>query len=136
MTSWEITKRVFKGDYIYAVVKNHPNATKYGYVLEHRIVMENKLGRLLGKNEVVHHIDENKRNNDPDNLELKTRSDHTKHHKQGTAKPLVNLICPYCKKAFARRRGQTYLVKKTKNTFCSRSCNGKYAEQKSSIIWK
>lgn len=30
-----------------------PNATKNGYVLLHRVVMENHLGRLLEKNEVV-----------------------------------------------------------------------------------
>ena len=32
-------------------------ASKYGYVLYHRILMENHLGRILNQNEVVHHID-------------------------------------------------------------------------------
>jgi len=58
---WKIEKIVSKGDYNYAVVKNHPNATKYGYVLHHRIVMENHLGRLLNSNEVVHHINGQKK---------------------------------------------------------------------------
>lgn len=52
---WKIEKIVKKGDYNYAVVKNHPHATKYGYVLHHRIVMENFLGRLLSPQEIVHH---------------------------------------------------------------------------------
>jgi len=46
----------------------------------HREVMEQKLGRKLLPGELVHHKDENKRNNDPDNLELTTRSDHGKTH--------------------------------------------------------
>lgn len=47
---------------------------------EHRTVMEKRLGRNLSFNEVVHHKDNDKRNNDPDNLELMTRSEHSRHH--------------------------------------------------------
>jgi len=60
---WDIEKTIKKGDYNYALVKDHPNATKNGYVLEHRIVMENHIGRLLTKDEIVHHINENKKDN-------------------------------------------------------------------------
>jgi hypothetical protein len=42
--------------------------------------MEKKLGRKLKPGEVVHHIDENKRNNDPENLSLTDGSSHTKNH--------------------------------------------------------
>ena len=71
---WKIEKIVKKGDYLYAVVPDHPNATKHGYVLEHRVVMENYLGRLLTKGEVVHHLDGNKHNNQIENLELLDKS--------------------------------------------------------------
>jgi len=54
---WNIKKVISKGDYLYALVPEHPNATKNGYVLMHRIVMENHLGRILNKDEVVHHLD-------------------------------------------------------------------------------
>jgi hypothetical protein len=46
----------------------------------HRQVMEEKLGRKLLSTESVHHIDEDKLNNDPDNLEV--YSSHAEHMKQ------------------------------------------------------
>lgn len=38
--------------------------------MQHRLVMQYKIGRKLTKGEVVHHIDKDKGNNHPDNLEL------------------------------------------------------------------
>lgn len=50
----------------------------------HRIVAEAKLGRRLQPGEVVHHIDGDKRNYNPDNLEvLKNQSDHARAHNIG-----------------------------------------------------
>ncbi|MDP4117648.1 MAG: HNH endonuclease [Bacillota bacterium] len=49
----------------------------------HRLVMEEKLGRPLTSSEIVHHGDEDKQNNDPENLELTTRSKHARHHMTG-----------------------------------------------------
>ena len=49
----------------------------------HREVMEEKLGRKLKPGEIVHHIDENKLNNDPDNLELTNYVKHGRHHYKG-----------------------------------------------------
>ena len=43
---------------------------------EHRVVMEEMLGRSLASNEVVHHRDGNRSNNSPDNLQLMTRGQH------------------------------------------------------------
>ena len=58
--------------YGYVLVKNldHPNADKNGYVQEHSLVMEKKLGRYLDKKEVIHHIDGRKDNNRRKNLQL------------------------------------------------------------------
>lgn len=72
-----LRKEIKKGDYLYALVPDHPNATKNGYVLMHRVIMENHLGRLLGKDEVVHHKDHNKFNNSVDNLEVMDKNAHT-----------------------------------------------------------
>lgn len=61
--------------------KDHPNADSYGYVAEHRLVMENLVGRYLDKKEIVHHIDENRSNNNPNNLWLFDNiSDHSHFH--------------------------------------------------------
>lgn len=48
--------------------------------LEHRLVMAEVLGRPLRADELVHHIDHNKLNNDPANLVVMTASEHSRHH--------------------------------------------------------
>jgi hypothetical protein len=49
--------------------------------LVHRYVMEKKLGRKLKYGEIVHHIDRNKLNNLPENLEVFANQDeHQEHH--------------------------------------------------------
>lgn len=53
-----------------------------GYIAEHRAVMEAHLGRALLPAEVVHHINENKRDNRIENLMLFASSaDHLRHHR-------------------------------------------------------
>ena len=54
--------------------------TPDGERLEHRVVMERKLGRHLRDDEIVHHVDEDKSNNDPENLEVMSQSDHARLH--------------------------------------------------------
>lgn len=53
---------------------------------EHRLLMEQKIGRKLEFNEVVHHKDGNKFNNDIDNLEIMLRSEHSRLHMQGQSR--------------------------------------------------
>lgn len=48
----------------------HPHKHANGYILEHRIVMESKIGRFLLPSEIVDHIDGLRLHNDPDNLRL------------------------------------------------------------------
>lgn len=55
-------------------------------VFEHRLVMEQFLGRKLLPNEVIHHKDGNGLNNALENLELMTQAEHQNEHlMEGTA---------------------------------------------------
>ena len=69
---WKGCRHVDKQGHIYVKApKGHPYATKHhGWIFEHRLVMEQYLGRYLLPNEVVHHRDNNPANNHIDNLEL------------------------------------------------------------------
>ena len=53
-------------------------------VLKHRYIMEKFLNRKLFKNEIIHHIDGNNKNNELKNLIILTQSEHSKlHNKNG-----------------------------------------------------
>ncbi len=123
---WKIRKIVSKGDYNYAVVPEHPKATKNGYVLEHRIVMENHIKRILLDTEVVHHINKNRKENNIKNLELMDKQEHVlMHAKEKEGKIWITLICPNCGKEFEiEERNVKSRKKNNKNIFCSRRCNG------------
>lgn len=81
--------RVIRGDvrlhsdgYRMLFLPFHPTGGK-SYVYEHRIVMERKLGRFLQRGELVHHINEDKLDNRPENLEVVRGSAHQVIHRSG-----------------------------------------------------
>ena len=96
--SWKGGKRISKSGYV--EVKLTPDspywgmAKKSGYVLEHRLVMAQQLGRCLDRSEEVHHrgvnyplcTKENKSDKSPENLLLVTIEHNTMGEKQ-----LINL---------------------------------------------
>lgn len=73
--------------YVLVLMPDHPQARADGYVLEHRLIMERKLGRPLQDNEDVHHINGVKNDNREENLVVLTKTDHHKLHGYPGRKP-------------------------------------------------
>ena len=65
--------------YVQVYYPKHPY-NSCGYVCEHRLVVENHIGRYLRKDEVVHHINGIKDDNRIENLQIMTNSEHMKLH--------------------------------------------------------
>lgn len=69
--------RIIQRGYIRIFYPSHPHANPIGYIAEHRLVMEQYLGRLLRKDEFVHHINGIKTDNRLENLEIVTFGEHS-----------------------------------------------------------
>lgn len=78
---WKGGRYKDRWSYIWVLQPDHPYATKAGYVREHRLVLEQKLGRFLTPEETPHHINGIKDDNRPENLEL--YPSHSAHLKEG-----------------------------------------------------
>lgn len=114
------------GGYMYAKTNPiHPKANAKGLYPLHRVLVENKIGHLLKKDEQVHHIDEDKNNNDISNLKVMTISEHARHH----AKKVDDIVfdCKNCGKTISLKPHLYRLrEKRSKNgVCCSRSCSTK-----------
>ena len=68
----------------------HPNKTKRGYVKEHRLVVEQAIGRFLSTDEQVHHINGDKLDNRIENLQIMSHQEHLKMHGSLIAKRWAN----------------------------------------------
>lgn len=81
---------------------------------EHRYIMEAHLGRKLERNEFVHHINHNKRDNRIENLTIMTPEEHNKLH---LSKHPITKICIICDKEF-----EPHKTKRARNKVCSNEC--------------
>lgn len=89
---WKGGKRIGKRGYIILFMPEHPDSDSRGYIYEHRLIMERKLGRPLGPKEVVHHIDGDPANNAPENLDLFANQARHKAHHHNLAKQAADNI--------------------------------------------
>ena len=89
--------------------------------------MSVKEGRILKPYEHVDHIDNDCTNDIIENLQILSPSDNNKKEAKHHGKQMVLLKCPNCKKIFKRERRQTFLIKKSNFTACSRFCATKFA---------
>lgn len=89
------------------------------YAYEHHVVFWKTHGRLRSKDCVIHHKNDQKRENIPSNLEEKTWSDHSRLH--NSLKPIkyTTLVCGWCKNEF-KRPSRLYKPDQDKN-YCCRS---------------
>jgi hypothetical protein len=87
---WSLARQTNCEDIVYKYVKKKIGKNKTRD--EHRLVMENYLGRKLDRKEIVHHKNGDKRDNRIENLELMDISEHARMHTKGN---LVNAI--FCK---------------------------------------
>lgn len=79
---------VHRQGYVMLRMPEHPDAVKYGgYVLEHRYVMEQHVGRPLRPKEHVHHLDHDRTNNAIENLLIVDPIEHAKYH---TSQPRIH----------------------------------------------
>jgi LAS superfamily LD-carboxypeptidase LdcB len=120
-------------DYKLVTRHGHPNAKARGQIYEHILVMSEMLGRPLTKEEIVHHHDEDKRNNAPSNLQLfATKAEHNMQHAKMDALRISGnadfMKRPFCK---TYDDPSKMYMRKTQYQAWHRKCKNAYVTQQS-----
>lgn len=112
------------GEYILVTAPINYPGKKYRnkYCYEHHLIYWQHYGVIPNNNEIIHHIDGNKHNNNINNLKLLTKNQHDIYHNQQRRTHIVQCLCPTCGKIFERPYRQSHLVKHGKADYCSKQC--------------
>jgi hypothetical protein len=78
--NWRGGRHKSQQGYVHVLRRGHPMACKKGYVLEHRLVVSESLGRPLLRSEEVHHINGIRDDNRLENLMVVPAGRHQKLH--------------------------------------------------------
>ena len=118
------------GEYNLVVAPDNYTGMKYRgkYCYEHHLVWWMNTGITINDDQIIHHLDENKRNNLFVNLELHTRKDHGRMHGLERKAETIETNCIECKISFViTNRDYKRRAKKVgeNNLCCSRSCQVK-----------
>lgn len=102
---WKGGRSVASNGYVLIRVgKDHHLADVRGYAYEHRLAAEEKIGRRLRPGEQVHHVNGNRQDNRPENIEVKASlADHFVEHRKpenryrlrmpGEPNPMIECEC-------------------------------------------
>jgi len=88
--------------YVHIKKPGHHRSDRCGYVPEHIIVAEKKLGRKIKKTEHVHHDNEQRSDNRPENLVVMSVSEHRRLH---AMKSKFYELSPMYQKHLAKKEG-------------------------------
>lgn len=133
--NWKGGRRPAAHGYVRIWSPTHPNATKIGYVLEHVFLAATALGRAVPKGVEVHHVNENKRDNRPENLVI--CQDHDYHallHQRADALRATGdpraLRCCYCKLWIMPGDPDLYLPPGLRSNARHRTCAADYQRRR------
>ena len=110
---WKGGRTQSKNGYVFIKINGHPMANSGGYIMEHRLVMSEYLGRILSRKEIVHHKNKIPSDNRIENLEVMNQRDHSILHCSNK----INLICKFCNSSYQKCKSHSIGSK-----YCSRLC--------------